>query len=95
MPEQTENRNEFEPDREFETHFPWEDVVACLNNKLESGKFTDHRHCGKCGLESEKTNLDKFQQPGLDLGTLVRPGGPLSICPKCKIQVEFILEVIN
>ena len=42
MPEQTENRNEFEPDREFETHFSWEDVIACLNNKLESGKFTGH-----------------------------------------------------
>ena len=90
-----ENSNEFVPDEDFETYFPWEDVTACLKNKLESNRFTGHSNCIKCGLESGKLIWIQFSSPDWTWEHLCGREGPLSICPDCKIQVEFILEVMN
>lgn len=91
----TENSSEFVPDGEFEELFPWEDVTVCLINKLESNKFIGHSKCTKCVLESGKLIWKQFSSPEWTWEHLFGREGPLSICPNCKIKVEFILEVMN
>ena len=95
MNDPTENSNKFVPDGEFDTYFPWKDVNACLEDKLDSKKFTGHSKCIKCGLDSGKLIWIHFRSPDWTWEHLCGREGPLSLCPNCKIQVEFILEVMN
>ncbi|MDX2046757.1 MAG: hypothetical protein SFU87_08215 [Chitinophagaceae bacterium] len=88
-------RTYFIPDKTYETHFPWEDVKACFKKKLESSDFNDHNRCPKCGLDSKNLFWINFSSPSWTWENLCGRSGPLSICPNCKIQVEFILTEMN
>ena len=85
----------FLPDTTFETHFPWDDVKPCFKNKLESNDFENHDNCPKCKLKSEKLIWINFSSPRWTWRESCGREGPLSICPKCNIQVEFIIECMN
>lgn len=89
------NKKEFNPDESYETHFPWEDVKACMNMTLNGNKFKNRESCTKCELESENLIWINFKSPKWTWEHLCGRQGPLSICPNCKIQVEFILEILN
>jgi hypothetical protein len=75
--------------------FPWSDVKACMDNILDSKDFLDHLSCPKCGLESDRLSWINFKSPAWTWAHLCGRGGPLSICPHCNIQVEFICMVMN
>lgn len=89
------NPKEFLPDTTFETLFPWNDVKLCFKDKLKSKDFENHDNCPNCKLKSEKLIWIKFRSPEWTWQNLCGRAGPLSICPKCKIQVEFITEIMN
>ena len=89
------NPKKFIPDTTYETHFPWEDVVSCFKKKLDSSKFKNHDSCLKCGMQSDKLFWIEFKSPKWTWENLCGRQGPISICPVCKIQVEFICEVMN
>ena len=75
--------------------FPWRDVKSCLNDKLDNMKFKGHQNCPKCGRPSEDLVWIMFNSPPWTWQSLCGRQGPLSICPNCKIQVDFICESMN
>ena len=75
--------------------FPWRDVKSCLNDKLDNMKFKGHQNCPKCGRQSEDLVWIMFNSPPWTWQSLCGRQGPLSICPNCKIQVDFICELMN
>ncbi len=87
--------NNFISEEEDGELFPWDDVNACLERVLDGNKFKGHNSCPKCGLDSEKLIWIDFESPEWTWEHLCGSQGPLSICPICKIQVEFILETMN
>jgi len=91
----TLNPNKFTPDTTFQILFPWDYVKVCFKDSLDSKDFKNHDKCPKCGLKSEKLIWIKFISPSGTWQALCGRMGPLSICPNCKIQVEFITEVMN
>lgn len=78
-----------------ESPFPQSDVKACMRNRLNSEEFVGHIPCPKCGQSSEKLLWIEFNSPAWTWKHLCGRQGPLSICPHCKIQVEFICTVMN
>lgn len=90
-----DKQNVFVIDTTYESIVPWNDVINCLGNRLPRYKFKDHDSCPICGLKSEKLIWIKFETPPITWRMLCGSKGPLSICPKCNIQVEFILEMMN
>lgn len=89
------DKNNFTPDTTFNTYFPWNDVIACFDERLESKNFKGHDQCPKCGQNSEELIWIEFRSPDWTWKNLCGRQGPLSICSKCKIQVEFITEIMN
>jgi hypothetical protein len=89
------NPDTFEPDTTYQTLFQWEAVKPCLKDTLESNNFKGHTSCPKCGVKSEKLIWIKYSSPESSWEKLCGREGPLSICPACKIQVEFIIELMN
>lgn len=72
--------------------FPWEDVGKCLNKPfIMSGK----KRCPKCGRSSYRLCWIYFTSPSYTWENLCGRSGPLSLCPKCKKQVEFICLQMN
>jgi len=75
--------------------FPWSDVKACMDNILDSKEFLGHLNCPKCGRDSDKLTWIDFASNDWTWAHLCGRKGPLSICPQCNIQVEFICDVMN
>lgn len=72
--------------------FPWEDVGKCLNKPfIVQGK----KKCPKCGRLSYRLCWIYFTSPSHTWEDLCGRSGPLSLCPKCKKQVEFICQYMN
>jgi hypothetical protein len=86
---------EFKPDLSHETIFPWEDLKARFKYILKSNDFKNHKSCPKCGKVSENLIWINFSSPSWTWEHLCGREGPLSICPDCCIQVEFIIYMIN
>ena len=78
---------------ELSHHFPWDDVEACINDKI--APKAQHTPCPMCGKPSEKLEWIHFCSPMSTWKSLCGREGPLSICPDCHYQVEFICEVMN
>jgi len=89
------DKNSFIPDTTYDTHFPWTDVIACFNKGLPSKNFKGHDKCPKCGRNSEELVWIELNSPKWTWEKLCGRQGPLSICPTCRIQVEFITEIMN
>lgn len=89
------DKNNFKPNRKYESLFPWRDVLACFDKRLESKNYKNHDKCPKCGKNSEELIWIKFRSPDWTWKNLCGRQGPLSICPECRIQVEFIIEIMN
>ena len=89
--------NEFQNDNiKFRSRkFPWSDVKSCLKDKLDNMKFKGHQNCPKCGRHSEDLVWIMFNSPLWTWENLCGRKGPLSICPDCKIQVEFHCVIMN
>ncbi|MCC6448578.1 MAG: hypothetical protein IT215_07820 [Chitinophagaceae bacterium] len=89
------DKNNFEPDSTFNTQFPWADVINCFDKELLNDFFKGHNKCPKCGRNSEELLWILFRSPDWTWQQLCGYQGPLSICPKCNIQVEFIVQLMN
>jgi hypothetical protein len=75
--------------------FSWRDVKPCLKDKLDNMKFKGHQNCPKCGRQSEDLVWINFNSPPWTWQSSVGRQGPLSICPICKIQVDFLCVYMN
>ena len=95
IPKNNFDQETFVPDTTYPTIFPWKDVMACFDKRLDAKKFTGHKKCPKCGKKSQDLIWIQFRSPSWTWKELVGREGPLSICPHCKIQVEFILQIMN
>ena len=73
--------------------FPWDDVNTCMEKKIPARH--NHLSCPFCGKASENLVWIDFRSPSWTWRKLCGRGGPLSICPECHCQVEFICEVMN
>lgn len=75
--------------------FPTHDILDCANNTLDSRLYKNHRNCPICGSKSESLTWIQFSSPASTWENLCGRSGPLSICQKCKIPVEFVVELMN
>lgn len=73
--------------------FPWEDVKKCMDDKI--GAVPNHLPCPICGKPSEELDWICFSSPKWTWENLMGRMGPLSICPDCHCQVEFICMIMN
>lgn len=73
--------------------FPWEDVDACMDNGIKP--LANHKPCPICGKASEDLTWIRFRSPNWTWYNRMGREGPLSICPDCHNQVEFLCEVMN
>lgn len=73
--------------------FPKEDVAICLERKIHP--YHHRLSCPICGKPSEELLWIDFCSPASTWKNLCGRSGPLSICPECRWQVEFICEVMN
>ena len=87
--------NKFEPNTSYENRFAWAGVIDCLNHRFDSSKFYYHESCPMCQMTSENLIWIKFKSSPSTWKNRCGRQGPLSICPSCNIQVEFICEVMN
>ena len=92
-----------EEDDEF---FPWEDIIACRNKKKssETGEAEAEARkrlegtiapCPKCGKKFEEMELFYFESPEETWRHLCGRAGWIVICPDCKKQIRFMLEVMS
>ncbi len=75
--------------------FPEEDVVRCKNRRLNAADFAGQNSCPRCGRKSEELIWINFRSPSWTWRELCGRAGPLSLCPDCSIQVQFILRVMS
>ena len=75
--------------------FQWEHVKSCLNNVLDKETFKHYKSCPNCGRVSDQLTWIRFSSPKDTWQNLCGTSGPLSICTKCDMQVEYINEVMN
>lgn len=73
--------------------FPEEDVTICLERKIHP--YHHRLSCPICGKPSEELLWIDFCSPASTWEKLCGRSGPLSICPECGWQVEFICETMN
>ena|ERR1035437_200323 len=86
---------DFVPNSKHETFFPWEDVITCFPKKLDGTKFIGQIECPLCGQKSEKLVWIDFTSPGWTWSNLCGSAGNLSICPDCRIQVQYQMTFMN
>jgi len=79
----------------FYANFPWDDVMACIENAVDGKHCINHAPCPKCGTPSKNLNWIEFVSPDSTWKGLMGTAGYLSICPKCRIQVESICIIMN
>jgi hypothetical protein len=85
----------FEPDQDGRVFFPWTDVIDCFDKPIHPDNFKDHKPCPKCSKQCSDLLWIDFRSPDITWGFMCGRAGQLSICPDCKIQVEFILKRMN
>ena len=73
--------------------FPWDDIKACIDKKIPAR--SNHLSCPFCGKASEELEWINFNSPAWTWQKRCGRQGPLSICPDCHCQVEFICEIMN
>lgn len=89
------DKNDFEPDTEFGVFFYWEDVIDYFDKILPSENFKGRDKCPKCERNPEELFWIEFKSPAWTWSHKCGSLGPLSICLKCRIQVEFIVKRVN
>lgn len=75
--------------------YPWHQVMACYFEKLHSSKFIGLKGCPKCKTPSEKLVWIMFCNPKHYWENLGGAKGEMSICERCRKQVEFIMLLMN
>jgi hypothetical protein len=75
--------------------FPWNDVLACFRAKLNSKEYAGHLPCPHCGAASEQLIWISFSSPDWTWKNLCGRSGPLSICPNCRTQVQFVCHIMS
>lgn len=73
--------------------FPWDDVNKCLDKKIPA--LANHLSCPICGKASEDLVWINFNSPEWTWDNYCGRYGPLSICPKCHYQVEFLCMIMS
>ncbi len=77
------------------THFSWEEVKPCLDNVLARENYKQHDSCPECNLPSQRLVWINYRSSQQSWSRLAGIAGVLSICPNCKIQVQFVCEIIS
>ncbi|MDR2085354.1 MAG: hypothetical protein LBP67_10220 [Bacteroidales bacterium] len=75
------------------TFFPWEDVLNCKDDIIKPpDKYKSYKYpyCGE-----KEVIWIYFRSSDWTWEQLCGKIGPLSICPKCARQVEFICHIMN
>jgi len=86
----------FVPNTDYQqTHFPWRNVIDCMGDKLPAAEFKENEACPRCARPADKLDWIHFSSPKWTWQRRCGRAGPLSICPSCKIQVEFICHMMN
>jgi len=75
--------------------FHQEDVEACKDKKLDAALFKNYSRCPQCKTPPEKLTWIDFKSPTWTWPAKCGKEGPLSWCPNCMIQVEFILKRLS
>ncbi len=89
------NENEFKPDLSYEAIMPWGDVLKRMKYRYPENEYIGNKDCPKCQKSSKDLLWIKFSSPHDTWKGLCGTAGPLSLCPKCGIQVEYIVSIIN
>lgn len=76
-------------------NFPVNDIIICIDDTLYRKEFENHHDCIKCNQKSEFLKWIYFKSPESTWKQLCGREGPLSICEKCKIPIEFITYKMN
>lgn len=83
-------KDKFVPNTAYETKLPWREVIKCLDSEINNRAFKHHMACPLCNKKSEDLAWLLFSCDEKEETDAIENFGPLSICPKCRIQVEFI-----
>lgn len=73
--------------------FKWDDVDACINDRIRPRRY--HLSCPVCGKPSRELLWINFNSPKWTWKSLCGRKGPLSICPDCHRQIEFLCERLS
>jgi len=97
--------NTGEDDDELDDSFPWPDVEASRNdrklqqeNSLEEAReryLEQARCCPKCKAKADELAWFYFSSPDITWEHLCGRAGWLTVCDRCRVQVDFFLEVLN
>jgi len=83
-----ENRFKIHP--EDKLYFPWNDVMACVNN--EASPMVRGMKCPVCGKD---VKWIKFCSPAWTWEKLCGREGPLALCLDCHLQLYFFCTCMN
>jgi hypothetical protein len=89
----------------FGRYFPWKDVERSKNDtRLQSLHSVDEakqtyllqaRECKRCKEQPDNLTWVYFRSPDWTWEKLCGRAGWLTICEKCRRQVDFFLEIMN
>lgn len=85
----------FKPDTTYEILVYWDYLMPCLHDQLNKEEFKSMKSCPLCGKKSENLVWINYRSPDSTWEMSCGAQGPLSICPYCKIQVEYIKYLVN
>ncbi|MBL7471361.1 hypothetical protein [Robertkochia sediminum] len=85
----------FEPDERHYPEFPWEDVFDSYRPIEKPGRIEHPKPCPKCHKNGENLIWTDFSSPPWTWENMCGRGGPLSLCADCRVQVQFVCEVMN
>lgn len=82
--------------------FPWEDVEAAERNSQLQSQHPLHPEfprdgiaCPGCGTASEQLTWFYFSSPDWTWRRLCGRAGWIAVCKPCRMQVNFVLEMMN
>ncbi|HXS69877.1 MAG TPA: hypothetical protein VN761_13615 [Candidatus Polarisedimenticolia bacterium] len=88
-----------------DNHFPWEHVEAARNDsRLQrehpatdaKERLVGHsKHCPQCNAAPNALHWFYFCSPDKTREMLCGRAGWMTVCDKCRRQVDFFLEVMN
>jgi hypothetical protein len=85
-------------------YFPWEDVLAARNNSdlqrkhrqdKRTGYSTIAKDCPNCGSRPETLAWFYFSSPDDTWQHLCGRAGWMTVCDRCRRQVDFFMELMN
>jgi hypothetical protein len=76
-------------------YFRWNDVKPCLDSVLARDNFKQHDSCPECNLPSEQLVWINYTSSKKSWEHLAGQKGSLSICPNCRVQVEFLCYKVS